>query len=187
MSTTATDSIALGTSFPQFSLLDVLTGTHVTSDKLTATCSKGILVIFLCRHCPYVQHVQPELIDLASCFMPQGIAFLGICSKDAITYPEDAPPSLREMIIKEHIPFPILYDETQEVAKMFSATCTPDFFLFNSSSQLTYHARFDASTPRNNVPVSGDDLRCALEAVVRGEAVRASSYPSIGCSIKWKE
>jgi peroxiredoxin len=186
MSTTALDSMPVGRPIPPFSLLEVLTGQQVTPTDLQASFAKGILVIFLCRHCLYVKHLQKELIEMAHRFMPLGIGFVGICSNDATTYPEDAPDSLREMVQQERIPFPILFDETQEVAQSFTATCTPDFFLFNDELQLAYHGRFDASTPKNGIPITGSDLNLALEAVCRGEKVPEPFPLSLGCSIKWK-
>ena len=186
MSITALDSMPVGTASPHFELPDVLTGEKTTFHEIAAQFPKGVLVIFLCRHCPYVKHLQTALIDLAKKFMPQGIGFIGICSNDAITYPEDAPESLKEMVKELTIPFPILSDTTQEAAKAFSASCTPDFFLFNNASRLAYHGRFDASTPKNGIPLTGDDLRLALETVCRGEAVPEPFPLSLGCSIKWK-
>lgn len=186
MATTALDSMPVGTMAPPFELLNVLTGKKITFSEIATLFSKGVLVIFLCRHCPYVKHLQTGLIRLARDFMPQGIGFIGICSNDAITYPEDAPESLKEMVEEEDIPFPILFDETQEIAKAFLASCTPDFFLFDSASRLAYHGRFDASTPKNGISLTGADLRLALEAVCRGEAVPEPFPLSLGCSIKWK-
>jgi peroxiredoxin len=186
MSTTALDSMPVGTLAPHFELPDVLTGKKTTFHEIATQFPKGVLVIFLCRHCPYVKHLETALIDLAKKFMPQEIGFVGICSNDASTYPEDSPESLKEMVKELGIPFPILFDETQEVAKNFSASCTPDFFLFNHASQLAYHGRFDASTPKNGISLTGDDLRLALEAVCLGKAVPEPFLLSLGCSIKWK-
>ena len=186
MSTTACDSMPVGSPIPQFSLIEVLTGQRVTPMEIQASFAKGVLVIFLCRHCPYVKHLQKELIEMAHRFMPLGVGFVGICSNDALTYPEDAPDSLKEMVQQEQIPFPILFDETQEVAKSFSATCTPDFYLFNDKLQLAYHGRFDASTPKNGISITGSDLTLALQAVCRGESVPEPFPLSLGCSIKWK-
>ena len=186
MATTALDSMPVGTSVPSFELPDVLTGEKVTVFELKKNFSKGLLVIFLCRHCPYVKHLRGELNILAKAFMPQGIGFVGISANNPSDYPEDAPERLREMVVEENISFPILFDETQEVAKAFTASCTPDFFLFNGKFYLDYHGRFDASTPKNGIPLTGADLRSALEAVCLGEAI-AQPFPlALGCSIKWK-
>ena len=187
MATTALDSMPVGTAAPHFELPDVFTGKKVTLQEVATQFPKGILVIFLCRHCPYVKHLQEELTNLAKIFMPEGMGFIGICSNDAVTYPEDAPASLKEMVEELAIPFPILADETQDVARAFTASCTPDFFLFDKDSRLAYHGRMDASTPKNGISVTGDDLRSALECVSRGETV-AEPFPlALGCSIKWKE
>ncbi|MFZ4116502.1 MAG: thioredoxin family protein [Chthoniobacterales bacterium] len=186
MSTNALDSIPVGTQIPRFSLSDVLTRHKVTPEEMIASFPKGLLVIFLCRHCPYVKHLQGALVSMAREFLPQRIGFIGISSNDIITYPEDAPESLKEMVQEEQIPFPILFDATQEVAKAFSAVCTPDFFLFDAKLNLAYHGRFDASTPKNGIPVTGADLRLALEATARGETLPEPFHLSLGCSIKWK-
>ena len=187
MSTTALDSMPVGTVAPHVELPDVLTGKRTTFHNIATQFPKGVLVIFLCRHCPYVKHLQTALLDLAKKFMPQGIGFIGICSNDATAYPEDAPESLKEMVEELGIPFPILFDETQEVAKAFLASCTPDFFLFNNATRLAYHGRFDSSTPKNGMPLTGDDLRLALETVCLGKAVSEPFPLSLGCSIKWKK
>ena len=186
MSITALDSMPLGTLIPSFSLSNVVTGHCVTPTEVVSSFPKGLLVIFLCRHCPYVKHLQESLVNMANEFMAQGVGFIGICSNDAVSYPQDGPDSLKEMVQQEQIPFPILFDETQLVAKSFSATCTPDFFLFNENLQLAYHGRFDASTPKNGISVTGNDLRRAIEALCLGKTVPEPFPLSLGCSIKWK-
>ena len=189
MATTALDSMPVGALAPNFELPDVLTGGIVTLVDAGKIFPKGVAVVFLCRHCPYVKHLRVALNELAREFMLRGIGFVGISANDPSDYPEDAPEGLREMVMEEHICFPILFDETQEAAKAFTASCTPDFFLFKKTAgelRLAYHGRFDASTPKNGVPITGADLRNALEAVCRGEAL-AEPFPlSLGCSIKWK-
>ena len=187
MATTALDSMPVGTVAPAMELPDVVTKKKVRLTEMVKDFPKGILVIFLCRHCHYVQHVREELKRLAAVFMPQGIGFLGISANDPSLYPEDAPEGLQEMVLEHEIPFPIVFDETQEVAKAFTASCTPDFFLFNAALRLAYHGRLDASSPKNGLPLTGEDLRAALEAVCRGEVVAEPFSPSLGCSIKWKE
>ena len=147
---------------------------------------KGIVVIFLCNHCPYVKHLLEGIVDIAEAFLPQGIGFVGISANDPTDYPEDGIEGLREMVVAHGIPFPILFDETQEVARDFEAICTPDFFIFDASSRLAYHGRFDGSTHKNGVPVTGGDLKASLEAVLQG--VPPPLFPlSLGCSIKWRE
>jgi len=187
MATIAPDSMPLGTVAPIVELPDVVTGRKIILAEMANFFPQGILVIFLCRHCPYVQHISKEIKRLAGIFMPQGIAFLGISANDPTDYPEDAPSGLREMALEQELPFPLVFDETQEVAKAFTAFCTPDFFLFDHTLRLAYHGRLDASSPKNGIPLTGEDLCSALEKVSHGEAVFEPFFPSLGCSIKWKE
>jgi peroxiredoxin len=188
MATTAIDSMPLGEAMPYFELEEVVTHKKISSTILQQTFPKGVVVIFLCRHCPYVKHLVEGIIDVAKTFLPQGIGFVGISANDPTDYPEDSLEGLCEMAVEHHLPFPILFDETQEVARSFTASCTPDFFVFNALSQLNYHGRFDASTPGNGVAVTGEDLREALEALLQREgALPLLSSPSLGCSIKWKK
>jgi peroxiredoxin len=186
MATTALDSMPLGQEIPYFELEEVVTQKKISSAILQKTFQKGIVVIFLCRHCPYVKHLLKGIINIAEIFLPQGIGFVGISSNDPTDYPEDNPEGLREMVLANGIPFPILFDETQEVAVAFTASCTPDFFIFDALSQLVYHGRFDGSTPKNGVAVTGEDLKQALQQLLQGIPL-CSASPSIGCSIKWKE
>jgi len=181
MATEALNSTPLGSNAPNFSLPDVVTGNMVSLPAAQAT-----LVMFICRHCPYVVHVRDEILRLANEFQARGAAFVGICSNDARKYPDDAPEKLREMAVEHHFSFPILYDETQKVARAYDAQCTPDFFLYDAEQNLAYRGRLDDSTPGNGRPVTGRDLRAALEAVLAGEAPPADQRSSLGCSIKWK-
>lgn len=185
MATSALDSMLLGKVMPHFELEDVVTQKKVSAALLKEKFPKGVVVIFLCRHCPYVQHLLEGIIDIAEAFLPQGIGFAGISANDPFNYPEDAPEKLREMAIGKKIPFPILFDEHQEVARAFEASCTPDFFLFDESSRLAYHGRFDGSTHKNGMVVTGEDLKQALQAVLEGKKPEVR-LPSLGCSIKWK-
>lgn len=185
MPTPALDSMPLGKEIPHFELNDVIAQKKVSSTTLKKKFPNGIVIIFLCCHCPYVQHLLKGIIDIATTFLPQGIGFVGISSNDPTDYPDDGPEGLQEMALSHKIPFPILFDETQEVARAFEAVCTPDFFLFDSASRLTYHGRFDASTYKNGVPVTGDDLKQALESLLQGTTPEVR-LPSLGCSIKWK-
>ncbi|MBX9742020.1 MAG: thioredoxin family protein [Chthoniobacterales bacterium] len=185
MATTALHSIPVGTILPDRELLDVVTNEHVRITE--RPFSKGILVIILCAHCPYVEHIKLVLKKLASLFMPQGIAFVGVSANDPEQYPEDAPEKLRKMVLEEAFSFSILFDETQEFVKALGAVCTPDFFLFDHHLRLAYHGRLDASTPKNGVPLTGADLNHALETLCAGKTI-AEPFPlSLGCSIKWKE
>jgi peroxiredoxin len=186
MSTVALDSMPLGKLIPHFELEEVVSRKKVSSVALKEMFPKGIVVIFLCRHCPYVKHLLEGIIDMAEAFLPQGIGFVGISANDPTDYPDDGPEGLREMAMAHEIPFPILFDETQEVARSFEATCTPDFFAFDASFRLAYHGRFDGSTHKNGIALTGEDLREALQAILQGVSPRLASL-SLGCSIKWKE
>ncbi|MBM3856872.1 MAG: thioredoxin family protein [Verrucomicrobia bacterium] len=185
MPTPALDSTPLGKVMPHFELVDVVTKKKVFSATLKENFPKGVVIIFLCQHCPYVQHLLKGIVHIAEVFLPQGIGFVGISANDATDYPEDGPDKLREMAVAEKIPFPILFDETQEVARAFEASCTPDFFLFDSDLRLAYHGRFDGSTHKNGIAVTGEDLKQALEAVLQSVSPEVC-LPSLGCSIKWK-
>ncbi|MDD5199362.1 MAG: thioredoxin family protein [Terrimicrobiaceae bacterium] len=182
MPTIADDSLPLGTPAPHFSLPDVGSGRTVTLDDFTAR--PALVVVFLCAHCPYVVHVRGELARMARAF-PLA-AFVAISSNDAVKYPDDGPENLRAMAIESGFPFPVLYDESQEVARAYTAACTPDFFLFDADRRLAYRGRFDDSTPGNGRPLTGADLRAALEAVLAGNPAPQPQSPSVGCSIKWK-
>lgn len=186
MPTPALDSMPLGKVMPHFELLDLVSGEKVSSISLQEKFPNGSVVVFLCRHCPYVQHLFQGIIDIAEVFLSQGIGFIGISANDPSDYPEDGPEKLREMAINKKIPFPICFDETQEVAYAFQASCTPDFFVFDQNAELFYHGRFDGSTHKNQIPVTGEDLKAALEGVLKRDVKPLASLPSLGCSIKWK-
>lgn len=182
MATEVVNSTPLGSPAPAFALPDVLTGQTVSLDSIPA--SKALLVVFLCRHCPYVVHVRPELSKIASEYESKGLKVISISSNDPVKYPDDAPAKLAEMA--KDLPFPVLFDETQEVAKAYDAQCTPDFFLFDGDRKLVYRGRLDESTPGNGKPVTGADLRGAIDAVLSGSPVSPVQKSSLGCSIKWK-
>ena len=177
-------SIPLGSPAADFSLPDVVTGNMVSLSSLPP--APALLVMFICRHCPYVVHVREEILRLARQYQPKGVTFVAICSNDSVTYPDDAPDKLREMAVEHGFPFPLLHDETQSVAKAYDAQCTPDFFLYDSHRCLFYHGRLDDSTPRNGIAVTGREMRLALDALLEGQIFPAVQKPSIGCSIKWK-
>lgn len=185
MSRTESAMLALGTQIPAFSLKDVRSNEVYTNTSLMGP--KGLLAMFICCHCPFVKHVEKQLAQLAVDFRNSGIGFVAISSNDAENYPDDAPASLAEQALKLGFVFPYLYDETQEVAHAFDATCTPDFFLFDASGALVYRGRLDSSRPGNDIPVTGRDLRAAIRAVIGGEGVNSDQRPSIGCNIKWKD
>lgn len=184
MATEAINSMPLGTAAPAFSLPDVVTGQEVSLASLQPT--RALLVMFICRHCPYVVHVREELLRIAQEYQPRGVWFVAISSNDAVKYPDDAPEKLREMAEECRFPFPMLYDETQQVARAYDAQCTPDFFLFDARKRLAYRGRLDDSTPGNGRPVTGVEMRAALDAVIGGLGAPAVQKPSLGCSIKWK-
>jgi len=176
--------LALGTSMPDFALSDVRSQEIINSE--TFQNKSALLVMFICRHCPYVVHVQEELTKLAQDYQDKDLGILGISSNDVSGYPADAPPRLQEMAEKLGWQFPYCYDETQAVAKAFTAACTPDFFLFDRQRHLVYRGQLDESRPGNGKPVTGQDLRAALDAVLSGQPVTSQQRPSAGCNIKWK-
>ena len=182
MAATPSKMMDLGTKAPPFALADVLTGQKISLEDFRD--KKGLLVMFVCKHCPYVTHVKQALIDLAKDYADRSVGIVSISSNDARAYPEDAPKRLATM--GAELTFPLLYDETQAVAKAYQAACTPDFFLFDASRLLVYRGQFDDSRPGNNRPVTGRDLRSAIEAVLAGTPVNPNQRASIGCNIKWK-
>lgn len=175
--------LALGTTLPNFSLTDVVSGKTVSSADFTG---KPLLVMFICRHCPYVKHVQNELAKIGKDYEGK-IGIVAISSNDVAAYPEDAPDSLKEQAQEIGFIFPYLYDELQEIAKAFSAACTPDLFLFDSEGKLVYRGQLDDSRPDSGIPVNGKDVRAAIDALLAGQSVSGDQKPSIGCSIKWKQ
>jgi peroxiredoxin len=184
MATEAVNSTPLGSPVPNFSLPDVVFGATVTLDDLPA--ARALLVMFICRHCPYVVHVREEILRLAADYQPRGVWFLAVCSNDPVAYPDDGPDRLRDMALEIGLPFPLLHDPTQDVARAFDAKCTPDFFLYDNRRRLAYRGRLDDSTPGNKLPVTGREMRTALDAVLGNLGAPAVQKPAIGCSIKWK-
>jgi peroxiredoxin len=176
--------LPLGTEAPDFALADVVSGRTVTLRDFDD--QPALLVMFLCRHCPYVAHVRPAIAALALEHVGSALGIVAIGANDPARHPEDAPEGLAGEAVEAGYPFPYLFDETQEVAKAFTAACTPDFFLFDADRRLVYRGQFDASRPGNGVPVTGEDLRVAIEAVLDGRPVPADQHPSVGCSIKWR-
>jgi peroxiredoxin len=175
--------LELGTPAPHFALPDT-DGRVVSLDDLHA--APALLVMFICNHCPYVLHLRTALADLGREYQARGAAVVGIMSNDVERYPADHPDRMREERADAGWTFPYLYDATQEVAHAYRAACTPDFFLFDGEGRLAYRGQFDDSRPRNDLPVTGRDLRAALDAVLEGRPVPPEQTPSIGCSIKWK-
>lgn len=184
MSLKESNMLPLGTTAPAFSLPDTLSGQQMDFDKIKG--DKGTVVIFSCNHCPFVIHVNHEIVSIAETYMRKGIGFAVISSNDVENYPEDSPEKMAIVGKVLKYPFPYLYDESQETAKAYDAACTPDFYVFDSNNNLAYRGRLDGSRPGNNVPVSGADLRSALEAILLGASDISPQFPSAGCNIKWK-
>ncbi len=176
--------LALGSPAPPFALPDVVSGKTVSLDDFAG--KKALLVMFICRHCPYVKHVQAQLAQLGEDYLNTDVALVAISSNDASAYPDDAPESLRQMALEQHFQFPFCYDESQSVASEFQAECTPDFFLFDADRRLAYRGRLDDSRPRSQEPVTGNELRAAIEALRSGTPVNSDQKPSLGCNIKWQ-
>jgi peroxiredoxin len=177
--------LALGTTAPDFSLVDVVSGKTITRDQ--AARERGLLVMFLCAHCPFVQHVNQELERLGRDYAGRGIGIVAISSNDAVTYQEDSPPGLRHQAKEQGFQFPYLFDDSQDVARSYEAACTPDFFLFDADKKLVYRGQLDGSRPGNGIVVDGRDLRRAMDLVLAGKPVATNQQPSIGCGIKWKQ
>ncbi len=184
MSLTPSTMLELKTQAPDFKVPDVASGKTLSLSTFVA--KKGLLVMFICRHCPYVQHIKAELSRLGKDYAKKDIGIVAISSNDAGNYPDDAPESLKEFAKEENFSFPFGYDESQAVAKAYTAACTPDFFLFNKERELVYRGQLDESRPGSGKPVTGRDLRAAIDAVLTDRAVSADQRPSIGCNIKWK-
>lgn len=175
--------LPLGIEAPNFSLKDT-TGKTIRRDNFRGR--KGLLVMFICNHCPFVKHIQNELVKLTNEYQNKGIGIVGINSNDAEKYPEDSYEKMKEEVEKVGYTFPYLYDETQEVAKSYKAACTPDFFLFDENFKLVYRGQFDDSRPGNGKPIDGKDLRNALDCLLEEKTIPEHQKPSIGCNIKWK-
>lgn len=184
MAATESTMLALGTPAPDFHLPDVVTGRTVSLQDFAD--KKALLVMFICRHCPYVVHVRHELAKLGVDYADKSVGIVAISSNDAEAYPEDAPESLKQMALELGFRFPFLYDESQDVARAYDAACTPDFFLFDADRKLVYRGQLDGSRPGNGIPVTGRDLRAAIDAVLEDQPVNPNQKPSLGCNIKWK-
>jgi peroxiredoxin len=176
--------LRLGTQAPPFALRDVVTGDVYSLDSFTG--KSALLVMFLCRHCPYVQHVQQQIAKLGQDYADSGLGILAISSNDPAYYPDDAPERLKDLALRLNWRFPFCFDETQDIAKAYKAACTPDFYLFDGRRRLVYRGQLDDSRPGNGKPVTGRDLRAAIDAALAGKPIDAHQQPSIGCSIKWK-
>jgi len=185
MALTSSTMLELGTLAPDFSLPDVISGRTFTLQDFQG--KKAFLIMFICRHCPYVQHVKEEIAKIGRDYKDKDIAIVAVSANDADLYPEDSPESLKEMAQELNFTFPYLYDERQETAKAYTAACTPDFFLFDKErKKLVYRGQLDDSRPGNNLPVTSKDLREAIDAVLEDRPINPNQKPSMGCNIKWK-
>jgi peroxiredoxin len=184
MALTESTMLELGVGAPDFALPDVVSGGTVRRDDFKG--NKALLVMFVCTHCPYVKHVERGLAALGVDYEEKAVAIVAISSNDANNYPDDSPAGLKKQAETRGFVFPYLYDESQSVAKAYHAACTPDFFLFDANFKLVYRGQFDSSRPGNGVPVTGQDLRAAIDTVLAGKPVPKEQRPSIGCNIKWK-
>lgn len=184
MSATLSTMLETGTKAPLFELPDT-DGNIVSLNEISF--DKGVLVMFICNHCPYVKHLNEALVDFANEYKQKGIECIAISSNDVENYPQDSPVLMKELSEKYQFPFPYLYDETQEVAKSYKAACTPDFFLFDSDLKLFYRGQFDDSRPGNEKPVTGKNMRSAANSLIEGDDGFEPQIPSMGCNIKWKK
>ncbi len=184
MAATPSQMLALGTALPSFSLPDTVSGQMFDAARLKD--APASIVAFICNHCPFVIHIRDQLAEFGRFCQERGVRMVAVSSNDVDNYAQDAPARMAEEAERVGYPFPYLYDASQEVAKTFRAACTPEFYLFDGSGQLVYRGQFDGSRPGNGVPVTGADLRAAVEAVLAGESPSSEQRPSVGCNIKWK-
>lgn len=184
MALTESNMLTLGIEAPDFSLIDTVSDKTISLDDIKG--EKATVVMFICNHCPYVIHVNEQLVQLANDYQDKGIGFVAISSNDVNNYPQDGPDKMKEHAKREGYPFPYLYDATQVVAKAYDAACTPDFYIFDAETKLQYRGRLDDARPGTGKPVTGEDMRAALDALLNGEPVSDKQYPSAGCNIKWK-
>ncbi|MEA5515281.1 thioredoxin family protein [Nodularia sp. UHCC 0506] len=184
MALTASTMLPLGTQAPDFYLPEVVSGKTIS--LATFADQKALLVMFICQHCPFVKHIQTELAGLGKDYLSSDLGIVAISANDAEKYPDDAPESLKAMAIELDFKFPLCYDKTQEIAKAYTAACTPDFFVFDAERKLVYRGQLDDSRPSNGKPVTGADLRAAIACVLADKPITMEQKPSIGCNIKWK-
>lgn len=184
MARTESNMLPLETRAPEFNLIDTVSEKKLSLNDLKG--EKATVVMFICNHCPFVIHVNKEIVRLANDYSNKGIGFIAISSNDVENYPQDAPDLMKQNAIENNFPFPYLYDETQETARDYDAACTPDFYIFDADLLLKYRGQLDDSRPGNGIPVTGKDMRNALDTVLEGNTVPEIQKPSIGCNIKWK-
>jgi peroxiredoxin len=184
MARTLSNMMPLGTSAPDFKLFDTLTGKHLSLDNLKS--DKATVIMFICNHCPFVKHVDAGIVKLAQDYQAMGISFVAISSNDIENYTQDAPDLMKVEAERVGYSFPYLFDERQEVAEAYQAACTPDFYIFDGNLKCVYRGQMDDSRPGNGLPVTGNDMRQALDALLSNQAVSENQKPSLGCGIKWK-
>ena len=184
MARTPSGMVPLGTKAPYFSLPDTITDKQISLEAIKG--GVATVVMFICNHCPFVKHVNAELVKLANDYKDRGVGLIAISANDAVSHPEDAPDKMKEMAQQLDYPFPYCYDETQEVAKAYGAACTPDFFIYNKDLELVYRGQLDDSRPGNEMAVNGRDMRRALDCLINNKVLAAEQRPSVGCNIKWK-
>lgn len=184
MARTESNPFPLGTKAPEFTLINTVDDQWVSLQE--AKGEQGTVILFICNHCPFVIHVNPELVKLANEYQQKGIGFIAISSNDIVNYPQDAPKFMKEVAEKWNYPFPYLYDETQEVAKAYDAACTPDFYVFDENLEAVYHGQLDDSRPGNGKSLTGKDMRNALDNLLEKNHPIENQKPSMGCNIKWK-
>jgi len=182
---TASNMLDLGSKAPDFSLPDTVSGNTLSLQDMKS--DKATVIMFICNHCPFVIHVQQALANLGTDYQSKGVSFIAISSNDVENYPADAPDKMTLFAKEQGFSFPYLYDESQDVAKAYQAACTPDFFVFDSELECVYRGQIDESRPGNDIPVTGNDMRAALDALLAGEAINPEQKPSMGCNIKWKD
>ncbi|TWO34347.1 thioredoxin family protein [Seonamhaeicola sediminis] len=184
MARTPSNMLPLGTKAPEFSLFDTISDASISFNEIQG--KNGTVIMFICNHCPFVIHVNSEIISIAKTYKDKGIGFAAISSNDVVNYPQDSPENMKAHAKNEGYPFPYLYDESQEIAKAYDAACTPDFYVFNSNDKLVYRGQLDDSRPDNGKPLNGADLRNALDCLIEEKENTLLQKPSIGCNIKWK-
>jgi len=185
MAAIQSNMLSLGTIAPDFRLPDTISGKMLSLDELKS--EKATVIMFICNHCPYVVYIQDQLVKLTDDYIPKGISFIAINSNDVEKYPDDHPDRMKQVALDKGYNFPFLFDETQETARAYSAACTPDFFIFDRDLKLVYRGQFDESRPNSGIAPTGEDVRNALDNIIKGNPVSQDQKPSLGCSIKWKE
>jgi len=183
MSNSPSNMLPLGTLAPSFELYDSVSGQNLALDSLKGNL--GTVIMFICNHCPFVIHVNPELVRMAKTYKEKGISFIAISSNDVVNYPQDGPEFMTQIAKDANYTFPYLFDKTQEVAMAYDAACTPDFYVFNKTLELVYRGQLDDSRPGNKKPLNGIDLRTAINSIIEGTKLNTDQKPSMGCNIKW--